>query len=235
MTRTTPPVPLTPLPEDDDTRLLRGSLVVAALVHLGLLFLPMPWTGAAATPEPPPRVIHRLADLRPMPPEPPPTDVEPPPPQPQAPTPIPVPDFTVDEPPLETEPPPLPVPDDVPDVPVMLVDDAPPPLPTPEPAEPAEEGPIYVVGAVEPPVKLEAPAPAYTELARRARAEGKVIVQVVIDEEGRVTDVKVLRAVGFGLTEAAVQAVERWRFEPARLEGRAVSVYYNLTVRFTLQ
>ncbi|MFQ5527678.1 MAG: TonB family protein [Thermoanaerobaculia bacterium] len=55
------------------------------------------------------------------------------------------------------------------------------------------------------------------------------------DESGEVTEIEVLKALGFGLTEAAVQAVETWRFEPARLDARPIPVRYNLTVRFSLR
>jgi len=62
-----------------------------------------------------------------------------------------------------------------------------------------------------------------------------VIVQATIDCEGRVTNVTVLQGLSHGLTEAAVDAISRWRFEPATFNGRPVTVYYNLTVNFRLQ
>jgi protein TonB len=62
-----------------------------------------------------------------------------------------------------------------------------------------------------------------------------VVLDAVIDTSGRVTEIDVLRALRFGLTKAAVRAVRTWRFEPACLDGRAVAVRYNLTVRFALK
>ncbi|MCP4660446.1 MAG: energy transducer TonB [bacterium] len=62
-----------------------------------------------------------------------------------------------------------------------------------------------------------------------------MIVQVVIDAEGNVTDVKVLKGLPMGLDEKAVEAFWKWRFEPATLNGKPVAVYYNLTMNFRLQ
>ena len=91
-----------------------------------------------------------------------------------------------------------------------------------------------VAGDVTPPRALEREPPQYTEEARKERITGVVIVQAHIDEAGRVRDVKVLKGLPGGLSEAAVKAVRRWRFEPARHKGRPVEVYYNLTINFTL-
>jgi TonB family protein len=98
-----------------------------------------------------------------------------------------------------------------------------------------DDAPILVTGAVTRPVILDRVEPQYTETARRVRLEGTVIVQAVIDEQGRVVDVKVLKRLPMGLDQAAVDAVSRWRFQPATLHGRPVKVYYSLTVVFRVQ
>ena len=96
-------------------------------------------------------------------------------------------------------------------------------------------GPRFVGGDVKPPVRVEGPPPSYTEEARKERVQGVVIVQAVIDESGRVTGMKVLKELPLGLTEAATDAIARWRFEPARdAAGEPVSVFYNLTINFRL-
>jgi protein TonB len=77
--------------------------------------------------------------------------------------------------------------------------------------------------------------PQYTEVARRARLQGTVIVQAVIDESGRVLDVQVLKRLGMGLDRSAADAVAQWRFTPATLNGRPLKVIYTLTVNFTVQ
>jgi periplasmic protein TonB len=102
------------------------------------------------------------------------------------------------------------------------------------PTEPCQ-GPYRVGGEVSPPLRISAPQPQYTELARQARIQGVVIVQAIIDCEGAVTSIKVLKELPMGLTESAVEAISRWRFEPARLNGSPVSVFYNLTVNFRIQ
>ena len=85
------------------------------------------------------------------------------------------------------------------------------------------------------PRRIESPPPSYTLEARKERIQGLVIVQAVIDETGIVQDVSVLKGLPKGLTEAVVDAIRQWKFEPARDEdGNPVAVYYNLTINFTL-
>ncbi len=83
------------------------------------------------------------------------------------------------------------------------------------------------------PVKIYAPQPHYPINARKRGVQGHVIVQVIIDEEGRVSDTRVLKGHP-GLTEAAVNAVKEWRFKPATLHGKPIPVYHNLTINFRL-
>lgn len=82
---------------------------------------------------------------------------------------------------------------------------------------------------------LQRVQPRYTEAARRAGVQGVVFVEAIIDERGKVTDVRVLRGLPMGLDRSAVEAVEQWRFKPAMLDGRPVKVYFTLTVTFTIQ
>jgi protein TonB len=58
--------------------------------------------------------------------------------------------------------------------------------------------------------------PVYPEMARRAGVSGTVVLEVTIDEAGRVTDVAVVRGLPLGVSEAAVEAVRRWQYRPAR-------------------
>jgi protein TonB len=76
--------------------------------------------------------------------------------------------------------------------------------------------------------------PRYTELGRQSGTQGAVIVEAIIDEQGRVTNVRVLRGLPMGLDQAAVDAIQQWRFKPATLQGQPVKVYYTLTVNFTI-
>ncbi|MEM9408399.1 MAG: energy transducer TonB [Acidobacteriota bacterium] len=213
--------------DGDDRRQFRIALTFAAFFHLGLLLLQQPEALAVADDEEPTRRIHVMETVRfqPRAPEPP-TPQDPPPPKPKA-RKIPMPDPTPEEPEpiVAPEPEPIPVPE------VALVPIAP-PAPPPAPSEP--EGPLQMNADIEKPVRLRAVQPRYTEIARRTRTRGTVILQTVIDVHGDVTDVEVLRGLPMGLTEAAVSAVKEWKFEPARLDGRPVAVYFTLTVRFEL-
>jgi TonB family protein len=65
--------------------------------------------------------------------------------------------------------------------------------------------------------------------------QGVVILQTIIDTEGLVRNIKILKGLPSGLTEAAVEAVSAWRFEPATLDGKPVAVYYLVTVSFSVQ
>lgn len=209
-------------------RRLRLAVAAALACHLPLLLLPDLGGEATAAPEvvEPPVVVVR--DLRFRPPEPPPEPLERPPVQEERPLVVPVPDPAPVEPEpireIELPPPVEPLP-----VEVILVPPPPPPAPEAAPSEVLRVG-----GRIARPRQLFAPRPSYTEVARRARIQGTVILEVQLDEEGRVDDVTVLRSLPFGLTESAVAAVSRWRYEPARLGGRAVPVLMTVTVRFEL-
>lgn len=92
-----------------------------------------------------------------------------------------------------------------------------------------------VTADVKPPVRVYGPPPSYTPEGKAERIQGVVIVQAEIDESGRVADVEVLKGLPAGLTEAALEAIRQWRFEPARdASGEAIRVLYNLTINFRL-
>ena len=107
--------------------------------------------------------------------------------------------------------------------------------PTGDFAPKGDEGPIQLTAEMSRPRPLQPISPKYTEVARRAGLQGSVIVQAVIDEHGRATDVHILRGLPMGLDRSAVEAIERCPFEPARIGSRPVKVYFNLTVNFTIQ
>ncbi len=92
--------------------------------------------------------------------------------------------------------------------------------------------PLEVGGEVQPPRRLTAPLPVYPDAAWAAGVTGDVLVRAVIDEGGEVTGVEVLRGLPYGMTEAAVEAIQRWKFAPATRRGQPVAVYRNLSVRF---
>jgi protein TonB len=77
------------------------------------------------------------------------------------------------------------------------------------------------------------PQPAYTDRARAAGIEGKVRVELTVDETGRVVGVRVLTGLGYGLDEAAVAAAERASFEPALRCGKPSRATFTISMRFS--
>ncbi|MGH9474861.1 MAG: energy transducer TonB [Terriglobales bacterium] len=85
------------------------------------------------------------------------------------------------------------------------------------------------------PVVLYKPNPEYTDAARKARFQGTCVVEIVIDKDGHVSNPKVLQALGLGLDQKAIEAVLRWRFQPARdRNGRPIAVVATVDINFRL-
>jgi len=96
-------------------------------------------------------------------------------------------------------------------------------------------GGLYRVGGgVSAPRTLFAPDPEYSEEARKAKYQGTVVLQLIVGPEGKAHDIRIARSVGMGLDEKAMEAVQTWKFEPARKDGRAVAVLINVEVSFRL-
>jgi len=212
------------LEDAEDNRKLKWAILIAVVLHFILFLIHLPeMTAAAFKPAEKPKV-YVVQQIR----------FKPPPPQqqqellkPRAKK-VPIPDPTPDEPE------PIRVIEEVEQEIDLPVDDAIVGIPEgPPPTEP--DGPILVGGDVKAPERVYSPQPNYTEIARKARIQGVVIVQAIIDKEGNVTNIKVLKGLPMGLEEAAVDAMKQWKFKPATLNGRPVTVYYNLTVNFKLQ
>ena len=95
-------------------------------------------------------------------------------------------------------------------------------------------GVFRVGGGVSAPVPIYQPEAQYSEEARRVKHQGVVLVQAIIGVDGRPRDLRVLRALGMGLDEKALEAVRIWRFEPAIKDGHPVAVMVNVEVNFRL-
>ena len=213
--------------ERADARFTRWALVVAAVLHVVVFAIHWP-TFAGTNHEVTAKhqkifVVRQVKFQPPVQPE-----------RPQIPRPriqkVPIPDPTPDDPePLrdeqENEDLEFVIDEEV----VFGVPDEPPP---PEPT-----GPIrYTVGGnITRPVKISGPNPIYPEAARRARIEGVVMVECIIGVDGRTRECKVLRGLPLGLSEAAVDAVSKWQFRPATLNGKPIDVIYTLRVTWNLQ
>jgi TonB family protein len=85
-----------------------------------------------------------------------------------------------------------------------------------------------------PPAVLSKVEPLYSDQARNAKLQGNVLVQLVVDEHGLPRQIRVMRSLGMGLDEKAVEAVQQWRFRPGMKDGHAVSVQATIEVNFRL-
>jgi len=83
-----------------------------------------------------------------------------------------------------------------------------------------------------PPRVIQQVEPEYPAIARSARLSGDVVLSVAVDKSGKVSHVNVLKDLPMGLTRAAVQAVQRWRFEPASLGGKPIEQEIEVSVHF---
>jgi TonB family protein len=86
------------------------------------------------------------------------------------------------------------------------------------------------------PARFSHPNPSYTPGAMAARLQGYVVVEVVVDETGRVTDTRVAQSLDtqFGLDEAALKTAGEARFQPATLNGKPVKAIVSLAIPFRL-
>jgi TonB family protein len=106
--------------------------------------------------------------------------------------------------------------------------------PREDPLAAAYPGAYRVGQDVKAPVVVHRVEPLYSEDARKARISGIVIAETMIDEAGVVRDVRILKGLPSGLSEAVVDALRRWTFKPATLNGQPVQVIFNLTINFKL-
>ncbi|WP_456428235.1 energy transducer TonB [Rhodocaloribacter sp.] len=156
--------------------------------------------------------------------------IEKPPPPPRPPVPVEVPDDEI----LEDDDLDL---DASLDIDEPLADLPPPPPPAEKEEEPEPE--IFVIvedmpqligglGSLQKKIR-------YPEIAKKAGVEGRVIVQFVVDEQGRVVDPVVVRGIGAGCDEEAIRAVSQARFKPGKQRGKPVKVKMSLPITFKLK
>lgn len=213
--------------EVDDPKLIWRLMVGALVFHVAMLFAPAPSFTRDVRNLPQGRRVMVLQNVRFRAPE----------QQPEATLPrpqkkarkVPMPDVTPDlpEPVIDEtyDAPPLMFNDAIGDI--SYVPEAPPGLGLPQAVE--------MSGDILPPKKIDGRQPGYTEEARAARIQGIVILQAIIDEEGRVTHARVVKGLPMGLSESAIETVKTWTYSPAISEGEPIAVYYNFTINFSLQ
>jgi periplasmic protein TonB len=79
------------------------------------------------------------------------------------------------------------------------------------------------------------PDPQYTDEAREVKVQGSVTLLVLVDAEGRASQIRVVRGIGMGLDERAMQAIRGWKFVPARdAAHRPVSAWVTVEAVFRL-
>jgi TonB family protein len=95
------------------------------------------------------------------------------------------------------------------------------------------DGGIFRVGgSVSAPTVIFKIDPEYSEEALRERYSGAVMLTVVVDTEGRALDIHIVKSLGRGLDEKAIEAVEKWKFKPGMRGGQAVNVRATIEVNF---
>lgn len=126
------------------------------------------------------------------------------------------------------------------------------PLPEPLPPEPPKQPSAslpeiteYILGETEPPVQpvrearpmyRENPRPEYPRLARRRAYQGTVVLEVLVDQEGRVVDLRVFTSSGHQvLDRAAMKSVKTWLFEPGMRGNERVAMWVRIPIRFQLK
>jgi len=208
----------------DDNKIISWALLVAVLIHAGVLLLRLPERKPVVPNKqknviivrkyvPPPPKVERKQIV-----------------QKKITKRVPIPDPTPDEPEPIREPEPI------------IIEQPPPPdkdflIGVPE--APPPSGPLLAgVGDVTNPVLIQETkiTPEYPELARVARLEGNVILQAIVHADGVVGDLEVLRVnrPNMGFEEAAITAVQQWMYQPATQNGKPVEVYFTVFVDFKL-
>jgi periplasmic protein TonB len=89
-------------------------------------------------------------------------------------------------------------------------------------------------GDVSNPIPVNRPEPQYSEEARKAKWGGTVLLSLVVDETGHTRDIHVLKPLGLGLDEKAIEAVTKWTFIPGKKGGKPVPVQAQIEVTFRL-
>jgi protein TonB len=104
------------------------------------------------------------------------------------------------------------------------------PIAPPPPPKPVKQ-PIIVVGKPQESKLIRKVEPVYPELAKRTRTQGKVVLEITVDQEGNVSDARAISGNPI-LIEAAITAVRQWKYTPTFLNGKPVSVTTTATIEF---
>jgi TonB family protein len=97
------------------------------------------------------------------------------------------------------------------------------------------DSPVARIGKnITPPRPIFSPDPDFSEQARQAHYQGTIVLLIVVDTTGEVRNIRILKPLGFGLDQKAVEAVAKWRFKPAEKDGQPVEKELAIEVDFHL-
>lgn len=102
-------------------------------------------------------------------------------------------------------------------------------------AQEPRQAPMRVGKGMTPPSVVRKVEPEYSQQAREAGLQGKVLLSIVVTEEGRADKIEVVSPLGFGLDERAIRAVEQWVFKPGIKEGKPVPIFATIEVNFRFE
>jgi protein TonB len=110
-----------------------------------------------------------------------------------------------------------------------------PEAPPPPPPPPAPRGPVRIGGQIQTPTLVHRVEPFYPPVAIDAHLQGLVILEAIVDRDGTVAEVKVLRSGGALLDREALVAVKQWRYSPLVLNGQRERFVLTVTLSFSLE
>ncbi|PTX94362.1 energy transducer TonB [Opitutus sp. ER46] len=92
--------------------------------------------------------------------------------------------------------------------------------------------PAFAQSKVEPPVPVRTVQPTYPNDLRREGVMGVVVIKCVIDQQGNVTEPEVEKSSNAGFDRAALDAVKRWKFKPAKQDGNPIAQKVSIPIKF---
>ncbi len=95
-------------------------------------------------------------------------------------------------------------------------------------------GAYRIGGGVSVPSVMYKIDPEYSDEARKAKFQGTVVLTAIVDTDGIAKNIKVMRPLGLGLDERAIEAIKKWRFRPGMKDGKPVAVFITIEVNFRL-
>jgi TonB family protein len=95
-------------------------------------------------------------------------------------------------------------------------------------------GAYHVGGGVSRPRAIFSPDPEFSDEARKNKHQGTVLLHLIVGADGKTSNIQVIRSLGMGLDEKAVEAARQWRFDPAKKDGKPVPVEVDMEINFRL-